>query len=115
HQLTGAGLNGRNGFTEQDTTTMQRIAFDHADLARRYGIVFMSGLGKEATGMQMMAVDTGMAYDAQPQLVTAANAAIPSLFTTYVDPALIKVLVSPTKAAILYGETKKGTWVSDTA
>lgn len=94
---------------------MQRIAFDHADLARRYGIVFMSGLGKEATGMQMMAVDTGMAYDAQPQLVTAANAGIPSLFTTFVDPALIKVLVSPTKAAVLYGETKKGTWVSDTA
>ena len=53
--------------------------------------------------------------DAQPALITAANAGIPSLFTTYVDPAIIEVLVSPTKAAELYGETKKGTWVSDTA
>lgn len=92
---------------------MKRIALDHADLARRYGIVFMSGLGKEATGMEIMASD--MAFDAQPQLVTAANAGIPSLFTTFVDPNLIKVLVRPTKAAELYDETKKGTWVSDTA
>ena len=92
---------------------MNRIAFDHADLARRYGIVFMTGVGREATDMQLM--DKSMAYDAQPQLVTAANAGLPSLFTTYVDPAQIEVLVSPTKAAVLYGEAKKGTWVSDTA
>ena len=88
---------------------MTRIAIDHADLGRRYGIHFMADLGREARGMQLMAAD------AQPTLITAANAGIPSLFTTYVDPAIIEVLVSPTKAAELYGETKKGTWVSDTA
>lgn len=92
---------------------MTRIALDHADLGRRYGIHFMSALGQEARGMQL--IDRTVGFDAQPTLITAANAGIPSLFTTYVDPAIIEVLVSPTKAAELYGETKKGTWVSDTA
>jgi hypothetical protein len=63
----------------------------------------------------MHLIDKSVGYDAQPTLITAANAGIPSLFTTFVDPAIIEVLVSPTKAAELYGETKKGTWVSDTA
>jgi hypothetical protein len=92
---------------------MTRIAIDHADLGRRYGIHFMSGLMQEARGMALM--DRSMSFDAQPTLITAANAGIPSLFTTYVDPSIIEVLVSPTKAAELYGETKKGTWVDDTA
>ena len=92
---------------------MTRIALDHADLGRRYGIHFMSALGQEARGMQL--IDRSIGLDAQPTLITAANAGIPALFTTYVDPAIIEVLVSPTKAAELYGETKKGTWVSDTA
>jgi hypothetical protein len=90
-----------------------KIALDQADLARRYGVHFMAGLGAEAKGLQFM--DKSLAFDAQPALVTSANAGIPSLFTTYVDPAIIEVLVSPTKAAELYGETKKGSWVSDTA
>jgi hypothetical protein len=92
---------------------MQRIALDHADLGRRYGIHFMAGLAQEARGMQL--IDRSLSYDAQPTLITAANAGIPSLFTTYVDPAIIEVLVAPIKAVELYGETKKGTWVSDTA
>jgi hypothetical protein len=92
---------------------MTRIALDHADLARRYGIHFMAGLAQEARGMQL--IDRSIAFDAQPGLVTAANAGVPSLFTTYVDPNNIEILVAPTKAAEFYGETKKGTWVSDTA
>jgi hypothetical protein len=92
---------------------MKRIAFDHADAARRYGIHFMAGIQAEASGMQLF--DRSLALDAQPQLVTQANAGVPSLFTTYVDPAQIEVLVSPTKAAVLYGETKYGTWVVDTS
>jgi hypothetical protein len=92
---------------------MTRIALDHADLARRYGIHFMAGLAQEARGMQL--IDRSVALDAQPALVTAANAGIPSLFTTYVDPNNIEIVVAPTKAAEFYGETKKGTWVSDTA
>lgn len=91
---------------------MTRIAIDHADLGRRYGIHFMAGLMQEARGMQLF--DRNMAHDAQPGLITAANAGIPSLFTTGVEAGFIKILVSPVKAAELYGEAKKGTWVSDT-
>lgn len=85
-----------------------RLAVDHADLERRYGIVFMG-----RTGTMYYGNPEKLAFDAQPTLVTTQNAGIPSLFTTYVDPNVIEVLVRPTKAAELYGETKKGTWVSD--
>jgi hypothetical protein len=89
------------------------MRIDLADLGRRYGVHVMRGLNEEVRALELMSYD--QAFDAQPQLVTAANAGIPSLFTTYVDPKVIEVLVRPTKAAELYGETKKGTWVSDTA
>jgi hypothetical protein len=89
------------------------MRIDLADLGRRYGVHVMRGLNEEVRALELMSYDS--AFDAQPQLVTAANAGIPSLFTTYVDPKVIEVLVRPTKAAELYGETKKGTWVSDTA
>jgi hypothetical protein len=62
-----------------------------------------------------------MAYDAvtpstyaQPTLVTSPNAAILSMLSTYIDPKLIEVLLSPTEAANIYGEAKKGDWVTQT-
>lgn len=90
------------------------FALDQADLKRRYGIVFMPGLARDGIpGLQFM--DRSKAWDAQPGLITAANAGVPSMFTTFVDPKIIEVVVAPTKAAELYGETKKGTWIDDTA
>jgi hypothetical protein len=89
------------------------MRLDLADLGRRYGIHVMRGMNDEVASLETMSYDR--AFDAQPQLVTAANAGIPSLFTTYVDPKVIEILVRPTKAVQLYSETKKGTWVSDTA
>jgi hypothetical protein len=89
------------------------MRIDLADLGRRYGVHVMRALNEEVRQLELMSYDS--AFDAQPQLVTAVNAGIPSLFTTYVDPKVIEALVRPTKAAELYGETKKGTWVSDTA
>jgi hypothetical protein len=50
-----------------------------------------------------------LAMDAQPQMVTANNAGIPAYFTNYVDPELIRVLVTPMKAAEIIGEVKKAT------
>lgn len=90
-----------------------RIAFDQAALARKYGFHVMSGLGQEAKGLKL--IDRDMAFDAQPGLVTAANAGVPSMFTTFVDPAIIEVVLEPLNAAEFYDETKKGSWVSDTA
>lgn len=56
-----------------------------------------------------------LAMDAQPGLVTDPNSAIPSLFTTFVDPAIYKVLYTPNKTAEIYGEQRKGDWTQDTA
>lgn len=99
---------------------MSRIAVDHAKLEASYGIHFMGRQGamQYANDKELMklALDAVMAFDAAPQpgLVSQPNSGILSLFTTYVDPTVIEILVRPTKAAELYGETKKGTWVSDT-
>lgn len=53
-----------------------------------------------------------VAFDAQPELVTVANAGIPAFLSNYLDPKLIEILVSPMKAAEIGGETKKGDWVT---
>lgn len=89
-----------------------KIAIDHATLAAQWGIHF---IGQDKKPLLVQAMDRELAWDAQPALVTAANAGILSLFTTYVDPKIIKILVSPTKAADLYGERKMGDWTEDTA
>lgn len=96
-----------------------KIAFDQARLAAEHGIIFMPGLNASGPlDLKFMDADESgrlVALDAQPQLVSAANSGILALFTTYVDPKLIMVQVAPTKAADLYGETKYGDWVTDTA
>lgn len=52
------------------------------------------------------------AQDAQPELVTVANAGIPAFLSNILDPNLIEVLLSPMMAAQIAGETKKGDWVT---
>lgn len=78
------------------------------DLKENAGIVF-------ATGHQAKVLKSGerppIALDAD--LLTTPNAGILSLFTTYVDPRVIEVLVEPMKAAQIFGETKKGSWTDD--
>jgi hypothetical protein len=56
-----------------------------------------------------------IAMDAQPALVSTSNAGIPSFLTMVVDPNIIKVLLTPNKAAQIFGEAKKGTWLDQTA
>ena len=56
-----------------------------------------------------------MAMDAQPALVTISSSGIPSYLANYIDPELIKVLVTPNRAAQIIGEAKKGDWVTMTA
>ncbi len=59
--------------------------------------------------------DFALALDAQPTLVTNPNGGIPSFFTQFVDPDLIRVMQVPNKGATIIGEEKKGTWVDQTA
>jgi hypothetical protein len=56
-----------------------------------------------------------LAMDAQPALVTVGNSGIPAFLTTMIDPSLIRVLQAPMKGAEILGETRKGTWVDQTA
>lgn len=71
----------------------------------------------ETTGFGEIALDELpaelRAFDAQPSLITAPNAGIPAAFTTYYDPKLIEVLLTPNNGVKLYGETRKGDWVDD--
>ena len=59
--------------------------------------------------------DFTMAMDAQPSLTTTANSAVPAFLTTLIDPAVFKILFAPNKLAIIFGETRKGTWLDQTA
>lgn len=61
------------------------------------------------------ASDFELAMDAQPTLVTSPNAGIPAWLTTIIDPNIISVLFAPNKAAKIFGEVKKGTWLDQTA
>lgn len=83
--------------------------FDRTFYAERFGIVADSvrGLYEES--------DYHLAMDAESPLVTTANAGIPAFLTNYLDPELIRVLVTPNKAAEIFGEVKKGDWTTQTA
>lgn len=75
-------------------------------LANDAGIVFQTGHAPrefDTRARQTLANDS--------DLVTDPNAGILSMFTTYVDPRVIEVVVEPMRAAQIFGETKKGSWV----
>jgi hypothetical protein len=59
--------------------------------------------------------DFQLAMDAQPSLVTTSNAGIPAFLANYLDPEVIRILVSPMKIAEIVGEAKKGDWTTLTA
>lgn len=70
----------------------------------------------QAKNVTLRMAHDGLACDAQPSLITVSNSGIPSFLSTYIDPKLIEVLVSPMKAAEVVGsEIKKGDWTTETA
>jgi len=82
--------------------------------SRKWGIVFegvdaqLQRTEKERGGL--------LAMDAQPELVTLSNSGIPAFLSTYIDPKVIEILVSPMKATEIVGEeTKKGDWTLETS
>jgi len=73
------------------------------------------GPNGETAGWGDIIMDGALAaLDAQPSLITAPNAGIPSLYTTYIDPKLIEVLLTPNNAVKIYGEVRKGDWIDET-
>src|SRR6185437_7806134 len=59
--------------------------------------------------------DFGMAMDAQPALITSPNSGVPAFLTTLIDPDVIEIIFAPNKAAEIFGEVRKGSWVDQTA
>lgn len=59
--------------------------------------------------------DYNIAMDALPTLVTTANSAVPAMLTTFIDAEVYEILWSPTQAAKILGEVKKGDWLTETA
>lgn len=56
-----------------------------------------------------------LAMDAAPALNTTVNGGIPAWLSNLVDPQAIRILLQPTRAAEIYGETKKGDWTTPSA
>jgi len=81
-----------------------------------FGIVYDERIGAvDFMRPDVNTSDLRLAADAQPELVTQSNAGIPAFFTNFVDPKIIEVLVSPMRAAVIAGETKKGDWITNVA
>ncbi len=86
---------------------MPKLNFDA--LAQRAGVIFMGQNPVELDARTRSQI----AMDAASPLVTAANGAVPAMFTSYVDPKVIEVLVEPMKMAQAFSEVKKGEWTSN--
>lgn len=59
--------------------------------------------------------DENRAMLAADAMITTPNADIPSLFTSYVDSRIIKILLAPKNAKKIFPEVKKGDWTNDYA
>jgi hypothetical protein len=80
---------------------------DFASLERMAGISFV--------GVNPVLREKGVAYDAQPAMVTTGSSGIPAFLSTLVDPKIIEVALSPMKCFEIVGdETKKGDFFTPT-
>lgn len=91
----------------------QLTAIAHA--ARVYGVV--AGMDGPMQGFipPEMAQDNTLAMDALPGLITTSNSGIPAFLTTFIDPKVIEILVTPNRGAEILGENKKGDWTTTSA
>jgi hypothetical protein len=63
----------------------------------------------------LLAMDAGLPpVTSIPAMVTNPNAGIPVMLTTMIDPQIYEVLFAPNRAAEIFGEVKKFTWVDQT-
>jgi len=91
---------------------MKNFKQHYAYASGRYGIILPDARGYLPPEY---ADSFSLAMDAQPTMVTTSNSGVPAYFTNYVDPELIRVLVTPMKAAQIIGEKKTGDWTTLTA
>lgn len=90
---------------------MPRAILSDPGNGSRFGAIDMARAEPQIAGMAMDAIS-----GTQPTLVTQPNAGIPAYLSTYVDPRLIEVLVTPNNiAAVVGSEVRKGSWLDETA
>lgn len=66
-------------------------------------------------GQNVKIGNRALAMDAaQTHMITQSSAGIPAWLANYVDPEVIRVLMTPMKAAEVFGEEKKGDWTTKT-
>ena len=65
--------------------------------------------------------DAGIVFDsakefiAEDAAITAPNIGVPAVLTTYVDPAIVRILTAPRNARRIFGERRKGDWTTSSA
>ncbi|MET3815343.1 DUF2184 domain-containing protein [Pantoea sp. UYEF8] len=91
---------------------MNKFQQHYSAASGKYGIVLP---GAKEYLKPEFAENFALAMDAQPTMVTTGSSGVPAYFTNYIDPELIRVLVTPMKAAEIIGEVKKGDWTTLTA
>jgi hypothetical protein len=84
-------------------------ALGYVEDAWKGNIVAAIEAAPDAIGMALQRA-AGLGMDAQPQLITVANAGIPAFLTNLIDPQVIRVLVAPMRSEEIYGSAKKGDW-----
>src|SRR5690349_6698523 len=99
--------------TKRPNTIQEALSSFAADRAmlEQLGVSWDSSVAPKA----YMPVSMQMALDALPALATDPNSGVPSMLTTLIDPEVYEILFSPTKAAEILGENRKGGWTDDTA
>lgn len=95
----------------QEATSQWRADRPHFESR---GLTFMPGAEVLRYLPEEWKFNSQLALDAQPQLMTNPNAGIPALLTTSIDPEVVRILFSPNKAAIIFGERRAGTWLDQT-
>jgi hypothetical protein len=87
----------------------------HQALYEEKGISYVPGAEPKMYVPDGWGSNFNMAMDAQSALSTDPNSGVPVWLTMYTDPAVIEVLFAPIKAAEIFGEVRKGTWLDQTA
>ena len=89
-------------------------------LARDFGIIFPGAVDYTSSQVAIDAqravlADAAPTNALQSQLVTFGNAGIPAYLTNFLDPELTRVLTTPPELANIFGEVKKGDWITKSA
>lgn len=84
----------------------------HAPMWEEHGIIMPDATSYVWGGLKQ---NFNIAFDAQPTLATAPNSGIPAFLSTFIDPDVYEILFAPTRGAEIFGESRKGTWIDQTA